>query len=109
MITRILGVDPVPQEVKSGETATISCVVNGLTAALTDVKWKNAAGTLVTDASISGNHEALAGTLEGDSQTTTLKVVATGSTDTTYTCVITSDEWAQTNVETTVSLDVFGT
>ena len=94
---------------KAGQAATISCVVNGLTAALTDVKWKNANGILVTDASISANHEPLAGSLDGNSQTTTLKVLATTATDTTYTCVIASAEWAKTDVETAVSLGVFGT
>ena len=108
IITLFLAVVAQNKEVGSGEEATISCVVSGLTAALTGVNWK-ADGVLVTDPSISSDYDMVAGALDVDSQTTTLKVKATASTDTTYTCVITAAEWAKTDFETSVSLGVFGT
>ena len=48
------------------------------------------------------------GTIESNSQTTTLTVKAARNTaDSTYTCVISSDEYEITNKETTVNLNVF--
>ena len=48
------------------------------------------------------------GTYDSNSQTSTLTVKAAANTaDSTYTCVITSDEWLQTNKETAVALEVF--
>ena len=42
------------------------------------------------------------------SQTTTLSVAAAANTeDVVYKCVITSNEWGETNRETSVALDVF--
>ena len=49
------------------------------------------------------------GTYDSNSQTTTLTVKHVANTeDSVYTCVITSNEWLLTNMETTVILDVFG-
>ena len=49
------------------------------------------------------------GTYDSNSQTTTLTVKDVANTeDSVYTCVITSNEWLLTNMETTVILDVFG-
>ena len=48
------------------------------------------------------------GMYSSNSQTTTLTVKAAANTaDSTYTCVITSDEWLVNNLETTVALEVF--
>ena len=107
MTTCILAVVAGNKEVGSGEEATISCVVSGLTAALGGVKWTNSGGVDVTDGSIAANHQVNAGNLDEGSQTTTLIVGATATTDTTYTCLITSEEWGKTDHDTTVSLGVF--
>ena len=107
MTTRILAVVAGNKEVGSGQGATISCVVSGLTVALDGVKWKNSAGDDVTTVTNSANYQVTAGDIDGDSQTTTLKVVETAATDTAYTCVITSDEWSLENDETAVLLGVF--
>ena len=69
--------------------------------------WKKD-GTDVTTLSGS-NYVVSPGTYDSNSQTTTLTVKAAANTaDSTYTCVITSDEWELTNSENTVALDVFG-
>ena len=48
------------------------------------------------------------GNYDSNSQTTTLTVKAAANTDdVSYTCDIRSDEWLQTNKETTVELEVF--
>ena len=94
----------------SGEEATISCVVSGLTAPLDSVQWQNSGEVdVATLADYSQHYEFVAGDLVGDTQTTTLKVLAAASTtaDTTYTCVIASVEWAETAHKTIVSLLVF--
>ena len=74
---------------------------------LNDVVWKKD-GTDVTTLS-ADNYVVSSGTYDSNSQTTTLTVKAAANTaDSTYTCVITSNEWLQTNKETTVNLEVFG-
>ena len=94
------------KEVEAETDATISCVVTGITKELDAVLWTKA-GTDVTTLS-SDNYVVSSGTYDSNSQTTTLTVKAAANTaDSTYTCVITSDEWLQTDKETTVSLEVF--
>ena len=85
----------------------ISCVITGITTQLDAVVWTKD-GTDVTTLS-ADNYVVSPGTYDSNSQTTTLTVKAAANTaDSTYTCVITSDEWELTNSENTVALDVFG-
>ena len=94
------------KEVESGSDATISCVITGITQKLDAVIWTKD-GTDVTTLS-ADNYVVSPGTYDSNSQTTTLTVKAAANTaDSTYTCVITSDEWLQTQKETTVNLEVF--
>ena len=94
------------KEVESGTDATISCIITGITKNLDSVIWKKS-GTDVTALSGS-NYVVSAGTYGSNSQTTTLTVKADANTaDSTYTCAITSNEWLETNKETTVILNVF--
>ena len=89
-----------------GTDATISCVISGITQQLDAVVWRKS-GTDVTTLSGS-NYVVSAGTYGSNSQTTTLTVKAAANTaDSTYTCAITSDEWLQSNKESTVTLNVF--
>ena len=92
---------------ESGTDATVSCVISGITRQLDAVVWRKD-GTDVT--SLSGsNYVVSAGTYGSNSQTTTLTVKAAANTaDSTYTCVITSNEYQETNKETLVTLNVFG-
>jgi hypothetical protein len=63
----------------------------------------------VTDLSGS-NYVVSEGNYGSNSQTSTLTVKAAANTaDTTYSCVITSNEWEVTRRETAVALNVFGT
>ena len=92
----------------SGTDATVSCVISGITQQLDAVVWRKS-GTDVTTLSGS-NYVVSAGTYGSNSQTTTLTVKAAANTaDSTYTCLITSNEWLVTNRQTNVLLDVFGT
>ena len=101
------GIRPANIEVLAGADATISCVVTGITQQLDAVVWRKG-GTDVTTLSGS-NYVVSPGTYDSNSQTTTLTVKAAANTaDSTYTCVITSDEWEITNRETSVILNVFG-
>ena len=92
---------------ESGTDATISCIVTGLTRQLDLVAWRKD-GTDVT--SLSGsNYVVAAGTYGSNSQTTTLTVKADANTaDSTYTCVISSDEHVESDKPTFVTLNVFG-
>ena len=95
------------QEIQKGSDAVLSCVVTGITEQLDDVEWRKD-GTDVTTLSGS-NYVISSGTYGSNSQTTTLTVKAAANTaDSTYTCVITSDEWLITNRQTPVSVSVFG-
>ena len=99
-------VTPTNKEVETSTDATVSCVITGITQQLDSVVWRKD-GTDVTTLS-GGNYVVSAGTYGSNSQTTTLTVNAAANTaDTTYTCAITSDEWLETNRETTVVLNVF--
>ena len=84
----------------------VSCVVTGITKKLDSVVWKKD-GTDVTTLAGS-NYVVSPGTYGSNSQTTTLTVKAAANTaDSTYTCVITSEEHQETNKPTTVTLLVF--
>ena len=86
---------------------TISCIVSGITRQLDAVVWTKS-GTDVTTLTEDNSYVVSAGTYGSNSQTTTLTVKAAVNTaDSTYTCVITSNEWLQTNKETIVALNVF--
>ena len=66
-------------------------------------------GTDVTTLSEDNLYVVSAGIYSSNSQTTTLTVKAAVNTaDSTYTCVITSNEWLVTNRESSVSAIVFG-
>ena len=99
-------VQPTDKEIETGTETTISCIITGITQQLDAVVWKKD-GTDVR--SLSGsNYIVSAGTYGSNSQTTTLTVKAAANTaDSTYTCVITSDEHAVTNKETMVVLNVY--
>ena len=87
--------------------ATISCVVTGITQQLDAVVWTKG-GTDVTTLSEDNSYVVSAGTYGSNSQTTTLTVKAAVNTaDSTYTCVITSNEHQETNKATIVTLNVF--
>ena len=99
-------IQPTNQEVKRDTDAVISCVVTGITKQLDNVVWTKD-GTDVTTVPGS-NYVVSPGSYGSNSQTTTLTVKAAANTaDSTYTCVITSDEWEKTNQETNVALEVF--
>ena len=92
---------------ETGTDAIISCIVNGITRELDAVVW-TIDGTDVTTVPGS-NYIVSPGTYDSNSQTTTLTVKAAANTaDSTYTCVITSDEWLVTDELTDVILNVFG-
>ena len=93
---------------ESGTDATVSCVITGITQQLNVVKWTKG-GTDVTTLTEDNSYVVSAGTYGSNSQTTTLTVKAAVNTaDSTYTCVITSNEWLVTDKETSVVLNVFG-
>ena len=100
------GVQPINKEVLAGTDAVISCVISGITQQLDAVVWTKD-GTDVKSFSGS-NYGVSPGTYDSNSQTTTLTVKAAANTaDSTYTCVITSEEHQETNKPTTVTLLVF--
>ena len=101
-------VQPINKEVEISTDTVISCVVTGITQQLDAVVWTKS-GTDVTTLSEDNSYVVSAGTYGSNSQTTTLTVKAAVNTaDSTYTCVITSNEWSVSNKETAVVLNVFG-
>ena len=91
----------------TGTETMVSCVVTGITKKLDSVVWKKD-GTDVTTLAGS-NYVVSPGTYGSNSQTTTLTVKAAANTaDSTYTCVIDSEEHNVANKETVVILNVFG-
>jgi len=99
------GVEAKNSEVYAGESATISCIVTGLTRVLESVQWNDASGQPV---SVEGTGIVIddgADSFEGNTQTTVLTLPAGGDAtadDSTYACVIRSDEHGLTDSETEV-------
>ena len=99
---------PTNKEVETGSDTEISCIISGITRQLNSVLWTKG-GTDVTTVTEDNSYVVSAGTYGSNSQTTTLTVKAAVNTaDSTYTCVITSNEWQVTDRQTSVALDVFG-
>ena len=95
------------KELEIGTDATVSCIISGITQQLNAVLWTKD-GTDVTTLSEDNSYVVSAGTYGSNSQTTTLTVKAAVNTaDSTFTCVITSNEWLVSNRETNVVLNVF--
>ena len=93
---------------ESRTETTISCIITGITKQLDTVVWTKS-GTDVTTLSEDNSYVVSAGTYGSNSQTTTLTVkAAVNAADSTYTCVITSNEWQVSNRLTSVVLNVFG-
>ena len=101
------GVEEKSREVQSNTEATLTCIVTGLTKSLEAVVWKKGAVDVTTLPDYSSNYVLSEGSLVGNSQTTTLKVNDVGNTDTEYVCVVTSDEYLETEKETIVKLEIF--
>ena len=88
------------KEVKKGSDTTISCVITGITAKVT-VSWRTSSGEVSGD-----NFTPDQGTYSNGQQTSTLIVKGTQvTTDTTYTCRVTS---GSEHSDTTVNLNVYG-
>ena len=89
-----------------GTVATISCTITGLRKKLDEVKW-----TKSDDSQIISGQSGFTiadGGFTGDSQITTLTVDADqNNIDTSYNCLITSNEHAETEKSTAVILKVF--
>jgi hypothetical protein len=93
------------KEVEVNTAAVISCVVNGITEAVT-VSWTHSSDGALTNGS---DYTITDGTYEdsSNSQTTTLSVTAGVATDSTFSCLVTSTEWSITDDATEVTLNVF--
>ena len=93
------------KEQLTGTIARISCTVTGLTEELGLTKWTTSEDVDVT--SLEG-YTVVPGSLEVDTQTTTLTVPADkNNNDATYWCVITSTEHGVTEQKTEVTSKVF--
>ena len=101
------GVDEKSSEVQSNMGATLTCIVTGLTQSLEAVVWKKDTVDITTLSDYSSNYILSKGSVVGNSQTTTLKVNDVGNADTDYVCVITSDEYGETEKKTIVKLGTF--
>ena len=82
-------------------------MISGITQQLDAVVWRKDGTDVI---SLSGsNYVVSEGTYGSNSQTTTLTVKAAANTaDSTYTCVISSDEHVESDKPTSVTLNVFG-
>ena len=101
-ITDVIGTN---KEVLTGTDTTLSCTITGITQQLDKVEWKKGDQTLTTDS----NYVVTPGTHSGTTQTTTLVITgALITSDTQYTCKISSTEQDVTDRETIVDLGVFG-
>ena len=101
-------VTPKPVEVEASTEAELSCVITGITQALTSVSWTDSSDqTLQND---NTNYVIVEGTYipDSNSQTTSLTVINGVQTDTIFSCVVTSNEWNTNSQKTAVNFNVFG-
>ena len=97
-------------EVSSGEEATLSCKVTGLTKQLDNVTWRHSAGNDITVGQTETDFKIEQGEFKSDSnsQTTTLTIPASvNKVDAVYTCVVDSTEHGITGQATNVLSNVF--
>ena len=87
----------------------MSCTVTGLTQKLDGVKWiKSSDNTEITSGADNFIIDTGEGSFNTNTQTTTLTVPADqNDIDTTYNCLITSNEHGETDKKTVVNLKVF--
>ena len=89
------------KKVSSAKTATLTCAITGITAAVT-VTWKNAAGADLKDVA---EYTVAAGSLSGGTkQDSTLEITSTGlgglsTTTAAFTCYVKSGEFAANSPE----------
>lgn len=104
-----LGIAVTNKEVEKDKDATLTCTVSGLTEQAT-IEWKSSQGgpALISD----DTNYAIGGAgfdSPSNTQESILTVKAVANTaDNTFYCAITSTEWAKTNEESPVILNVFG-
>ena len=103
-----LGVEPVNTEVGISTESVISCIISGITQPVTSLSWTDDSGTTLTNDTIA--YFITDGVYNGgnNSQTTTLTVKNGVTTDSIFSCVVTSDEWIVSNNSTEVVFNVFG-
>jgi len=106
--TLIFGVEAVNTEVGTSTESVVTCIISGITQAVTSFSWTDDSGTqltndttdyLITDDGYNGDI---------NSQTTTLTVKNGVTTDSIFSCVVTSDEWLVSNNVTEVIFNIFG-
>ena len=94
------------KEVQESTSAVLSCVITGITE-LATVGWTDSSDGDLSDGAdytiVPGSYEA-----SSNSQTSTLTVTNGVSSDSTFSCKVTSSEWGKTDEKTEVSLNVFG-
>ena len=104
-----LGIAVTNKEVEKGTDATLTCTVSGLTEQAT-IEWRSVSdGSALTSDTTNYVIGGAGFTISTNSQESILTVKAVSNTaDNTFYCVVTSTEWAKTNVESPVVLNVFG-
>ena len=99
-----LGVTTTGAEVLSGTTnVSITCTISGVESTPT-VTWKQDTTDITTTDTDFNVGDV---TLTTNTASAILTVRKASDTDTTYTCLVTSNEWEKTDDATTVAVDVF--
>ena len=95
-------------EVGINTEAVVSCVISGITQTVTSVNWTDDSDNHLTSDTI--NYDITDGAYSdgNNSQTTTLTVKNGVNIDSTFSCVVASNEWLLSNHTTEVTLNVFG-
>ena len=85
----------------------MTCIIHGLTQELDSVVWKRGSEDITSLSNVYSNYVFSEGSLEQNTQTTTLTVIDAGHTNTDYVCVVTSNEHRKINIKTIVKLEIF--
>ena len=104
----LLGVEAVNTEVGISTESVVTCIISGVTQAVTSLSWTNDSGTQLTNDTTDYLITDDGYNDENNTQTTTLTVKNGVTTDSIFRCVVTSDEWIVSDNETEVTFNIFG-
>ena len=102
------GVEAINTEVGINTEAVVSCVISGITKTVISVNWTDDTNNQLTSDTI--NYVITVGAYSDgtNSLTTSLTVTNGVNTDSTFSCVVASNEWRLSNYTAEVALNVFG-
>ena len=94
------GMEPIGTQVEIGTSATLSCVMHGLSQSLSDSKWTDDAGNTISDNGIYTQASAFDPAAHTETMTLTINTNSMAVSDSTYLCYANTDNSSSTILST---------